>query len=58
MTIPHEGGSTGILVLRDDDHDDVLVLDRLRSDPSIEFVDRFAEQLACGACCHSLIQIC
>lgn len=38
MTIPHEGGSTGILVLRDDDHDDVLVLDRLRSDPSIEFV--------------------
>lgn len=46
MTIPHEGGSTGILVLRDDDHDDVLVLDRLRSDPSIEFVDRFAEQLA------------
>ncbi len=26
MTIPHEGGSTGILVLRDDDHDDVLVL--------------------------------
>lgn len=27
MTIPHEGGSTGILVLRDDDHDDVLVLD-------------------------------
>ncbi|KLO33394.1 Rv1355c family protein [Mycobacterium haemophilum] len=41
-----DGETSTVLVLRDDDPDDLLVLDRLRSDPSIEFVDRFAEQLA------------
>lgn len=46
MTNPDDSGNSSALVLCDDDRDDRLVLDRLRSDSCIEFVDRFAEQLA------------
>ena len=46
MTNARDSVTASVLVLRDDDRDDCLVLDRLRADPHIEFVDRFDEQLA------------
>ena len=46
MTQAHDGETHDVLVLRDDDPDDRVVLDGLRSNPRIEVVDRFAEQLA------------
>lgn len=46
MTNARDSVTSSALVLRDDDHEDRLVLDRLRADPHIDFVDRFDEQLA------------
>lgn len=46
VTSAHDIDTSTALVLCEDDRDDRIVLERLRSDPDIEFVDRFDEQLA------------
>lgn len=50
MTSAYDSEAHNAVVLRDDDPGGRLVLDRLRSDPCIEVVDRFAEQLATAQC--------
>ncbi|MHA7649182.1 Rv1355c family protein [Mycobacterium sp. ML4] len=45
MSGPHDSDTHEVLVLCEDDPDDLLVLDRLQSDPHVESIDRFAAQL-------------
>lgn len=46
MTTALDRLTSSVQVLRDDDPDDRLMLDRLRAEPHVEFIDRFDEQLA------------